>query len=116
MKEALPERTCLFCRKCSPKGELLRFVWDGSKIVWDQDHRLPGRGGYCHQRVECLSRLGEMAAWSRALKVEGVSLAPEHLKECRERLFKEVPQFRGDDPEGRGSSGSKEGKKRRVRL
>lgn len=116
MKEALPERTCLFCRKGSPKGELLRFVWDGSKIVWDQHHRLPGRGGYCHQRVGCLTRLGEMGAWNKALKVEGVSLTLEHLKECRERLFKEVPQFRGDDSQNLGAQGSQKGKKRRVRL
>jgi hypothetical protein len=57
-----------------------------------------------------------MGAWNKALKVEGVSLTLEHLKECRERLFKEVPQFRGDDSQNLGAQGSQKGKKRRVRL
>lgn len=116
MKEAVPERTCLFCRRSSPKKELLRFVWDGLKIVWDRHQDRPGRGGYCHRRVECLTRLTEMALWNRALKVVGVELKPQHLKDSLEFLHKEIPEIRGNGHESDGGKGFKKEKKGRVRL
>lgn len=113
MKEASVERTCLFCRKGSHKRELLRFVWDGTKVVWDRNQVMPGRGGYCHRRVECLTKLSEMGPWNRAFKVVGVELTLAHVKEAREFLLKEVPEFQGFES---GKKGLKEGKNRKVRL
>ncbi len=116
MKEAVPERTCLFCRRSSPKKELLRFVWDGSAILWDRNHDKPGRGAYCHRKTGCLTQLGQMALWNRALKVAGVDITLQQLKGSLEVLHRDVPEIRGYELESSGSKGFKEGKKKKVRL
>lgn len=40
----------------------------------DEHQRLPGRGGYVHATVECLSRMGQAQRWERAFRMKGVSL------------------------------------------
>ncbi|MCG6982561.1 MAG: YlxR family protein [Deltaproteobacteria bacterium] len=66
-----PQRTCVVCRSKRDKGELLRFVLDGTERVYldkRQHHR--GRGAYVCPRPECLTRLKQIhlkRAFRRAL-------------------------------------------------
>ncbi len=40
----------------------------------DEHQRLPGRGGYVHATLECLSRMGQAQRWERAFRMKGASL------------------------------------------
>jgi hypothetical protein len=54
-----------------------------------------------------------MGPWNRAFKVAGVELTLAHIKEAREFLLQDVPEFQGFES---GKKGLKEGKNRKVRL
>lgn len=43
-------------------------------LVVDEHQRLPGRGGYVHATLECLSRMGQAQRWERAFRMKGASL------------------------------------------
>ncbi|MEA3223631.1 MAG: YlxR family protein [Thermodesulfobacteriota bacterium] len=52
-----PHRQCIGCKKVFPKKELLRFVRTGaSKILFDKNGCLPGRGAYLCPDVSCFGR------------------------------------------------------------
>lgn len=113
MERHRPERTCLFCRRSGPKTELLRFVWSGEEVVWDDNHQLTGRGAYCHRRIECLSRIGDLSAWSKAFRVSGGELKLPALTKSMDLIRQNVPEARGGERPGEGLSNTK---KRKVRL
>lgn len=113
MERRGPERTCLFCRRSGLKSELLRFVWSGEEVVWDVDHQLVGRGAYCHRRIECLSRTGDLSLWSRAFRLSSGELKLPMLTKAMDLIRKEVPEARGAERTGEGLSKTA---KRKVRL
>ncbi len=47
-------RTCLGCRVVDRKSEMVRLAVSDGAVVPDSRSRLGGRGGYLHQRRECL--------------------------------------------------------------
>ncbi len=62
----MPSRTCVVCRENVEKKDLLRFVLVPHKslgsgtaaVNMEVDHKQtqPGRGVYCHAKLECLSQ------------------------------------------------------------
>jgi predicted RNA-binding protein YlxR (DUF448 family)/ribosomal protein L7Ae-like RNA K-turn-binding protein len=71
MPRVEPERSCLGCRKVSPKHELLRFVLDPERrLIADPQNKLPGRGAYVCCQKSCLQSAVEKRQFSRSFKGE----------------------------------------------
>ena len=64
-------RTCVGCRACAAKSDLLRVVGRGGEIVPDPRARLPGRGAYLHLSQECFEQAVRRRAFARALRLPG---------------------------------------------
>ncbi|MBN2706772.1 MAG: YlxR family protein [Deltaproteobacteria bacterium] len=69
-----PLRSCLICRQKTSKNNLCRFVRVEGGLVWDREHRAPGRGHYICKDSVCLGaflkgrrRLGRQASGIEAL-------------------------------------------------
>lgn len=85
----MAERTCVSCRKTATPGELIRFVIevraDVRVLCADVQGRHPGRGAYCHLRVDCLKqrRLDEalVASLTAASTRKGRGKKKERLSE-----------------------------------
>ncbi len=53
-----PERTCMGCNVKKGKKELIRIVKDKSgEISIDRTGKMPGRGAYICDNIECLNKL-----------------------------------------------------------
>ena len=85
---------------------------DGDLVV-DESQRLPGRGGYVHPTPECLSRMGEVKRWERALRVEGSGLERAQVARLVMELMTRFTDA-VEDSAVAGKSGS--GAKRGIRL
>ncbi|WP_071658660.1 YlxR family protein [Mangrovactinospora gilvigrisea] len=68
---AVPERTCVGCRKRSAKTDLLRAVVNEGECVPDPRGTLPGRGAYLHQDRGCLDLAVRRRAFPRAFRLPG---------------------------------------------
>lgn len=82
---AAPVRTCIGCRQVAPADGLLRLApsqQDPQLIVWDQKHRLPGRGAWLHASVSCLQKAQTKSALPRAFRapVRLEALAAQQLQ------------------------------------
>ena len=60
--KGVPMRTCVVCRKCFPKRELLRYVRARADVadrafVPDPEQVMPGRGWYVCREGTCGERL-----------------------------------------------------------
>ena len=64
---AVPERTCVGCRKRDTVQALVRLVADGDQVIVDTAHRRPGRGAWVHPEPRCAARL-TVGALERGLK------------------------------------------------
>ena len=54
----LPERTCMGCNTKKPKKELIRIVKNKeNEINIDRTGKMPGRGAYICDNIECLEKL-----------------------------------------------------------
>lgn len=53
----IPERTCVICKKKDAKSNLVRFLIKNGIIVFDYKYRMQGRGYYCCQTSNCISKL-----------------------------------------------------------
>lgn len=92
MRGGSPERSCIGCRRAQDKQSLLRFVLSPDRtVVPDLQGKLPGRGAYVCQSIECLREATAKRQFARAFKgeVRGAGLdvlAPllEHV--MRERI------------------------------
>ncbi len=85
---------------------------DGELII-DESQRLPGRGGYIHPTTDCLSRMGQVSRWERALRVEGRGLEQTQVARLAMELMSRFNSG-GDD----STPSSKDGRKSRrgIRL
>ncbi|MEL7210028.1 MAG: YlxR family protein [Actinomycetota bacterium] len=82
-RAALPERTCVGCRRRRPATVLVRVVrrGDGSLSV---GRTLPGRGAWlCAGSTECLDEAIRRSAFSRAFRAE---VAADDAESLRNRL------------------------------
>ena len=84
-----PTRTCIGCRERTAKSELLRLVWQGTRVQVDPRQTAPGRGAYLHHRVACLDIAERKRAVSRALRVPGGRLG---LDDVRVTLNESAPR------------------------
>lgn len=57
MIKKIPMRTCIACRECKPKKELIRIVKNDSGFMLDKSGKLNGRGAYICNNKECLDKL-----------------------------------------------------------
>ncbi|NGM11808.1 YlxR family protein [Verrucosispora sp. CWR15] len=75
-RRALPERTCVGCRRRAPASELLRIVAIGDEadvsLRPDPARTLPGRGANMHPDPACFAQAVRRRAFGRALRVAGV--------------------------------------------
>lgn len=70
-----PMRTCVGCRDCDLRSNLIRLVLDNSRspalIVVDPDKCSPGRGAWLHPRRRCIDRAASRKVWARAFRHQG---------------------------------------------
>ncbi|MEN9844979.1 MAG: hypothetical protein RIS36_126 [Pseudomonadota bacterium] len=59
-------------------------------MVIDDQQRLPGRGGYVHASIDCLSRMGQSQRWERALRLQGASLEASQVSRVVMELMTRV--------------------------
>ena len=81
-------RTCTGCRKVVPQHELVRVVFDGSRLKVDRKRRLAGRGAYVHATPGCVTPSGLARSFRRAV-------TPDDVK----RLITELSPDRDNSPE-----------------
>ena len=67
---------------------MLRFVWCESKVAWDREHCLPGRGAYGHSNWNCISKFGDFAIWKRAFRLSDAKMDMEAIKETLSEVRK----------------------------
>ena len=106
------ERTCCICRSKGDKRALIRLVAQGGVLIVDDQQRLPGRGGYVHATIECLSRMGQAQRWERALRLKGASLEASQVSRVVMELMTRV---RGSVAPSEDRSAVK-GQARKIRL
>lgn len=72
MEKKVPMRTCIACRECKPKKELVRIVKSGEQIKLDRTGKMNGRGAYICDDVECAKKLkkGKLLNKTFACQVE----------------------------------------------
>ncbi|WP_456369592.1 YlxR family protein [Thermodesulfatator atlanticus] len=57
-KRHVPQRSCIICKEKKDKHKLLRLVLDErGRVLFDADHRLPGRGAYVCSEDTCVAKL-----------------------------------------------------------
>jgi len=82
----IPQRSCVVCRTKKDKNELLRIVRNQTnEINIDESGKMPGKGAYICDSIECLEKGIKSKALKRVLEVE----VPEEIYEnLRERISK----------------------------
>ncbi len=64
-----PLRQCLVCRTRHEAQSLLRFVMVQDVLVWDSQHKLPGRGAYLQARNDIIEQARQVKIWRRAFRL-----------------------------------------------
>ena len=108
------------CRSKGDKRSLARMVCVSGNLVWDESQRLPGRGGYVHLSLHCVSKMGQPARWERMLNLKPETLAVEQVRVVAQALMERINAQvsaggRAESlPIDKGSSGK--GATKKVRL
>ena len=77
----LPERTCMGCNVKKPKKEFIRIVKNKEgEINIDRTGKMPGRGAYICDNIECLEKLIKS---KRLEKVFGIKISDEIYDKLR---------------------------------
>lgn len=66
----VPMRTCIACRACKEKKDLLRIVKTDEGIVPDASGKLSGRGAYVCYDISCVAKMKKTKALNRAFSCE----------------------------------------------
>ena len=66
MEKKVPMRTCIACRTCKPKKELIRIVKSEEGISLDRTGRKNGRGAYICDNADCIAKLKKGKLLNRA--------------------------------------------------
>ncbi len=76
-----PERTCMGCNTKKPKKEFIRIVKNkDNEINIDRTGKMPGRGAYICDNIECLEKLIKS---KRLEKVFGIKISDEIYDKLR---------------------------------
>lgn len=69
MASAIPERTCIVCRKKAGKENFVKIVKNkNGEIAIEKEIKLDGRGAYICKSGDCLSKLKKSRAINRVFK------------------------------------------------
>ncbi len=63
-----PNRRCIGCMASFPQETLIRFTWNGEKILADTSNRNEGRGFYLCKNKDCLELAIKRKAFNRICK------------------------------------------------
>ena len=66
MEKKVPMRTCIACKACKPKKELIRIVKSEDGIFLDRTGRKNGRGAYICDDAACIAKLKKGKLLNRA--------------------------------------------------
>ena len=66
MEKKVPMRTCIACKACKPKKELIRIVKSEDGISLDRTGRKNGRGAYICDDAACIAKLKKGKLLNRA--------------------------------------------------
>lgn len=66
MEKKVPMRTCIACRACKPKKELIRIVKSEEGVSLDRTGRKNGRGAYICDDANCIAKLKKGKLLNRA--------------------------------------------------
>ena len=70
MEKKIPMRTCIACRECKPKRELVRIVKFGEEISLDRTGKKNGRGAYVCDNSECIKKLKKQKLLNRTFSCQ----------------------------------------------
>ncbi len=70
MEKKIPMRTCIVCRNCKPKKELIRIVKNGDQILLDKTGKANGRGAYICNDENCIQRLKKQKNLNRVFSCQ----------------------------------------------
>lgn len=83
-----PQRTCLACRTCKDKNQLLRFILSPeNEILPDLESKLPGRGAYTCINKICLAATIDRQQFKRAFKHDVLIMEKEQFIEHLRKLL-----------------------------
>ena len=68
INKKIPMRTCISCRTCKPKSELLRIVKNDNEFSLDKKGKMNGRGTYICNSDECFEKLIKNRLLNKAFK------------------------------------------------
>lgn len=77
----LPMRTCIACRNCKPKSELLRIVRTIDSFELDYSGKMNGRGTYICKNKECFDKLVNSRLLNKTFKQNISQEVYDKLKE-----------------------------------
>lgn len=83
-EKKVPMRTCVACRKISPKKELVRIVKTDGGVKVDWTGKAQGRGAYICKSRECMEKLKKRRGLNRAL---GSDIPMETYTRLEEDIF-----------------------------
>ena len=78
-------RTCIACRECKPKKELLRIVKNDFGFALDKTGKLNGRGAYICKSKECFDLLMKNKLLNKTFKMPVPEEEYQKIKESYER-------------------------------
>lgn len=82
-KRTGPERTCVGCRAHESRDELLRFAFEGGRLVSDPRARLGGRGVWVHGRRACVVRAVRGGGFAKVLRAKVDLAAADVVSQLR---------------------------------
>ena len=85
MIKKTPMRTCIACRECKPKKELLRIVKNDFGFALDKTGKLNGRGAYICKSKECFDLLMKNKLLNKTFKMSIPEEEYQKIKESYER-------------------------------
>ena len=85
MIKKTPMRTCIACRECKPKKELLRIVKNDTGFALDKTGKLNGRGAYICKSKECFDLLMKNKLLNKTFKMSVPEEEYQKIKESYER-------------------------------
>lgn len=85
MIKKIPMRTCIVCKECKPKKELIRIVHTEQCFALDKTGKLNGRGAYICDNQKCFDSLLKTKALNKTFKTNVSLQEYENIKESYER-------------------------------
>lgn len=77
----LPQRTCIGCNTQKDKKELIRIVKNKEgKIFVDKTGKLPGRGAYICDNIECLEKAIKSKRLEKSFEMKIENVIYEELR------------------------------------